>query len=175
MQDAEQAVAYFKRNYTKYRIDTGRIILAGNSAGGMIALQAVYSSRSELAALAGDSGTAYLPKVYNPQKIAAVVNFWGSIFDINWLQNADVPIVSVHGRLDQTVPIEHVRSPFYGSLSIHEKADSLHIPNQLKVYDWFSHELQRHFNPFWTGSATKKRWMEAGQYAADFLYGALKL
>jgi hypothetical protein len=31
--------------------------------------------------------------------------------------------------------------------------------------------LQRHFNPiFPAGKATQERWLEAGQFTADFLY-----
>ncbi len=61
----------------------------------------------------------------------------------------------------------------YGSFAIHHVADSLLIPNQLKTYDDYSHELQKHFNPFFVSGATKKRWLEAGQFAANFLYREL--
>ncbi|MDR3716923.1 MAG: alpha/beta hydrolase [Puia sp.] len=195
VQDARQAIAFFKENYAKFRIDTGRIVLAGNSAGGMIALQAVYSSNADLAKLAGNTGAG--PAIlrpgtlrpgkpgprepaqpafadpYNPGNVAAVVNFWGGIFRTGWLANARVPIVSVHGEKDGIVPYDHKGFPLYGSLAIHLKADSLHIPNSLKTYADYSHELQKHFNPFFVSDATEKRWLEAGQFAADFLYTQL--
>jgi hypothetical protein len=79
----------------------------------------------------------------------------------------------VHGSNDHIVHIDHRHSPFYGSESIHIQADSLHIPNQIKVFKGFGHELQRHFNPFNKSDAVKRRWLEAGQFAADFLYGVL--
>jgi hypothetical protein len=106
-------------------------------------------------------------------KIAAVINFWGAIFDLDWLKNARVPIVSVLGNKDNIMPPTHKSAPLYGGIDIHEKADALGIPNQLKVFDGYSHELQKNFNPFFSSKATQKRWLEAGQFAADFLYKSL--
>lgn len=171
VEDARQAIRYFKDNAKKFRIDTNHIILAGNSAGAMIALQAAYSTPAELAKLADDS-TLNL-KEADPGKIACVINFWGAMFDIDWLKNAKVPIVSVHGRNDNTVPATQKGSNFYGSLPIHKEADTLHIPNKLKIYNGYSHELERVFTPFYASRAAKQRWLEAGQFAADFLYETL--
>lgn len=61
----------------------------------------------------------------------------------------------------------------YGSMAIHRTADSLHIPNQVKIYDNYAHELQKHFNPLFAGPGAKKRWAEAGAFAAAFLYDQL--
>lgn len=171
VEDARQAIRYFKDNARKFRIDTNQIILAGNSAGAMIALQAAYSTPAELAKLAEDS-TLNLREP-DPGKIACVINFWGAMFDIDWLKNAKVPIVSVHGRNDNTVPVTKKGSNFYGSLPIHKEADTLHIPNKLKIYYGYSHELERVFTPFYASRAAKQRWLEAGQFAADFLYETL--
>jgi acetyl esterase/lipase len=170
VQDVEEAVAFFKKNHARFRIDTNRIILAGNSAGGMIALQAVYSSHKELAHIAQlpEEG---LSSIHNPAHIAAVINLWGALFKIDWLQHAKVPIFSACGDKDGIVPPNHKDSSLYGSIAIHEKANALHIPNELKIFPGYSHELQKHFNPlFAPGAATKKRWLEAGQSAADFLF-----
>lgn len=99
VEDVHKAIRFFKQHCSQFRIDTNRIIVGGNSAGGMIALQAVYSSAAELAQLAhmGDSTSAAAHR-HNPEHIAAVINYWGAIFDLQWLQNARVPIVSVHGK-----------------------------------------------------------------------------
>lgn len=176
VEDAREAVAYFKAHYKTWNIDTNRIILGGNSAGGIIALQAAYSRPADLAKLVGD--TAQSPpgtnsdgvSVSSPGGVAAVINFWGAMFETDWLNNARVPIVSVHGGNDHIVRTGRKGEHFFGSLSIHAKADSLSIPNRVKIYDGYSHELQKHFNPFFTGRGTKKRWQEAGRFAADFLY-----
>jgi len=174
VEDLNKAIQYFKDHCSGYRIDTNFIILGGNSAGGMIALQAVYGSGAEIATLihSGDS-TSPAARLHNPYRVAGIINYWGALFDPGWLGNAHVPIVSVHGKRDRVVAIDNNKSGLYGSMAIHRAANSLHIPNALKVYDNYSHELQRHFNPFFAGGGTKKRWLEAGQFAADFLYQQL--
>src|ERR1700761_7343716 len=93
VQDAKSAMVYFKKHYKEYNIDPDKIILAGNSAGGMIALQAAYSTNDELAVFAGISSTT--PGKNELPKIAGVVNLWGGIFDLDWLKNAKVPVVNI--------------------------------------------------------------------------------
>jgi len=172
VEDASIAIQFFKQHSGVYRIDTNRIIIAGNSAGGMIALQSVYSSRADMAKLIhrGDTGQ---PSAYNPHHIAAVINFWGALFKADWLTNASVPIVSAHGSGDRVVPCGDKKPPLIGSCAIQLLADSLHIPNNLKIFEGYGHELQKHFNPLFAGHAAKKRWLTAGQFAADFLYTRL--
>ncbi len=174
VEDINEALRFFKAHYKEYRIDTNKIILGGNSAGGMIALQAVYSSQAEMAMLihAGDS-TSEGADIHNPQHIAAVISYWGALFNINWLQNARVPIVSVHGNKDRVVPYDDKKPPLYGSLAVHRMADSLQIPNAVKIFEGYAHELQKHFNPLYEGSAARKRWRQAGAFTADFLYQQL--
>jgi hypothetical protein len=121
----------------------------------------------------GRPDSALASHAIEPGGVAAVVNFWGGIFDPDWLGNARVPIVSVHGRLDNIVPYDHRGFPLYGSAAIHRVADSLGIPNRLKTYDEYSHELQRRFNPVIASRLTQKRWLEAAQFAVDFLYEEL--
>jgi dienelactone hydrolase len=168
VQDARIAVAYFRKNAAKYHIDPNKIILAGNSAGGVAALQAVYSTNQELGELANipetniKAGTPYQP-------VAAVVSYWGAMFNTDWLKNNNVPIVCVHGTRDRIVKATG-NALFNGSIPIHQAADKLHIPNTLKLYDGYGHELHRHFNPFFAGAATRKRWNTAAQFTADYLY-----
>src|SRR6185437_3457164 len=180
LHDIRDAVAYFKTGAAGWNIDTTRIILAGNSAGGILALQAVYSNDTELeklpptkeAATPGWDARA-LSRDVNTMGIAAIVNYWGGIFDTLWLRQARVPIVSVHGNRDKIVPYDHKDYPLFGSLPIHRVADALGIPNTLKTFNGYSHEQQKHFFPLIAGHGTKKRWREAGQFTADFLYTTL--
>ncbi|MDB5209952.1 MAG: hypothetical protein JWQ30_779 [Sediminibacterium sp.] len=140
----------------------------------MIALQTVYSSDAELAASAQMPGADQLSTLHNSAGISAVINFWGGLYDIDWLKNTKVPVFSAYGTEDKVVPIDRKDTSLYGSISIHKKATELHIPNGIKAFEGYSHELQKHFNPiFDPGSATKQRWREAGQAAADFLYKEL--
>jgi acetyl esterase/lipase len=172
IEDLRAALQFLKNNYRQYRIDTNRIVLAGNSAGSMIALQACYSNTSALLKLISHTDSTTIYPLHNPIKIAAIINFWGALFDINWLENSDVPVVSVHGSKDRVVPFAG-NGPLFGTAAIHKRADLLHITNDLKIYAGYGHELQKHFIPFFAGSKVKRRWLEAGQFAADFLYKAL--
>ena len=169
--DVKMAVDYFRKNAAKYRIDPNRIILGGNSAGGMIALQAVYSSSAEMADLIHMPLTNSGKLAYHSIPIAAIINFWGALFDTSWLKNDRTPIVSVHGSKDHIVRADYKPGvPLYGSIAVHRAADALGIRNNLKIYQGYGHELQKHFNPLWSGGKTKKRWREAGNFAAAFLY-----
>jgi dienelactone hydrolase len=172
VQDVKTAVEYFKKNASLYHIDPDKIILAGNSAGGIIALQAAYSSNEELAALAKlPEDAATVNKPHERVKVIAVINFWGAIYNLNWLKNTRVPIVSVLGSNDNIVPPTHKSAPLFGGKDIHQKADELSIPNDLDVFEGYSHELQKRFNPFFSGGkGTQQRWLDAGQFAADFLF-----
>lgn len=169
--DLKKAIAYFKANASRYHLDTTKIILAGNSAGGMMALQAAYCNPADLKKMGQVNDPAI--QIEGRVKAAAVINFWGALFDIHFLNNARVPIVSVHGSNDGNVPLTEktdARGGIYGSMAIHHRADELHIPNTIKVYEGYAHQLQKHFNPFFANKDTQERWAEAGQFAADFLY-----
>lgn len=170
IRDLSLAIAYFKTNCSNLRIDTNHIILAGNSAGGMVALHAVYSSPSQLASMYSKTYNGTLPNINFISGISAVVNFWGAIFDTSWLQNASVPMVSIHGTEDNIVPFKHRDKPMYGSYLVHWQAEAMGIPNRLKAYEGLRHELQKRFNPLFVGCKTKSRWRDAADFAADFLY-----
>ncbi len=171
VEDAMQVMAFFRKNAALYRLDTSRFFLAGNSAGAMIALQAVYSSLSDLKGLAGTPDSPEFTRKENTCQVAGIISFWGSIFDSAWMKNARVPMVFVHGSRDRVVPLDQKPGiAMYGSLAIHRWADSLGIPNRLKIVAGRGHELQKHFNPLWSGISAKRRQLEAGQFAADFLY-----
>jgi poly(3-hydroxybutyrate) depolymerase len=170
MDDLNHLVAWSKQHAKKLGIDTNRIILAGNSAGGMIALQSAYSSLNNMAILAKRSDSLTASKIVNQNNAAAVINFWGAVFDSTWLKNENVPIVSAHGTLDRVVPFDHLIVPVYGSAVIHRQAGLFKIPNSLKAYQGYTHELQLPFHPIFYSKKAKNRWLEAGQFAADFLF-----
>jgi len=174
VQDAKAAVLYFKERHKEYGIDPDRIILAGNSAGGIVALQTAYSTNVELAAIAKLPDTVAGAKEKGLFKVSAVINLWGGIFDLRWMKNARVPVANILGSRDGVVPPTHKSAPLYGGVDIHSEADALHIPNKLKIFEGYSHELEKHFDPFFAaGKGTQKRWLEAGQFAADFLYDSI--
>lgn len=168
--DIRLAIRYFKNHADELKIDTNKIILGGNSAGAFISLQSVYSNRADLVNVLDSNKAIANTGNYNPDGIAGIINFWGALFNGEWLQRASVPIVSVCGARDKIVPPGAGKYGFFGCIAIHGKADSLHITNDIKVYDGYGHELQRHFNPFFRSNATKKRWKDAAGFSAAFLY-----
>ncbi len=168
VQDARTAIAYFRQNAAHYNIDPDKIIIGGISAGAITALQAVYSTNEQLGEIA-HIPEAQIKKALPYQPVSAVISYWGAIFNLEWLGNNNVPIVCVHGTKDRIVQATG-KSSFYGSIPIHAEADKRHIPNTLKLYEGYGHELQRHFNPLFAGPGTHKRWRDAGQFTTDFLY-----
>jgi len=170
--DARQSVRYFREHAKQFLIDPGRIILAGNSAGAMIALQAAFSDNRELA----DSLRIKNPKPFGdydagPEKIYGVINFWGGIYNINWLKNAPAIVVSVYGSNDRVVKPGFNKGT-YGGQAIEAKLKVLNRKSALKVFEGNGHELHRHFNPLplHPGKAgIKRRWLEAAKFAADYL------
>ncbi|MGN6354174.1 MAG: carboxylesterase family protein, partial [Parafilimonas sp.] len=48
IKDVNNAIAFFKANASAFNIDTNKIILGGNSAGAVIALQTVYSNAADV-------------------------------------------------------------------------------------------------------------------------------
>ena len=168
--DLQLAVNYFKSKASELNIDTNKIILGGNSAGALIALQSVFSNRADLQNVIDSNKTIANTGTYNAMNIAAVINFWGALFDKDWLSRANIPFVSVCGSNDKLIPVDTKGVAFFGSVAIHKKADALHIPNEIKVYEGYGHELQKHFNPFFRSGATKRRWKEAADFSARFLY-----
>lgn len=171
LEDLQLAIRYFKQNWAEYSIDTNRIILAGNSAGGMMALHAVYPSRYELGLFTKKDNPSGLSKSYNPENIYAVINYWGAIYDTVWLKNTKVPVMNIHGGKDRVVPNAENKGPLYGSEIIHRNAVFLGIPTEILVYKEFGHELHRHFNPLGAGGKARKRWREATVQAVAFLNG----
>ena len=81
IEDINQAITFFKKNHLLYKIDTNRIILAGNSAGGMIALQYVYSNPA-LMQQTGQAGIEKTLPAFNPAHIKTVINVWGAVFNL---------------------------------------------------------------------------------------------
>lgn len=115
VQDARAAVRYFRKdaaNGNTYKIDTNHIYMAGVSAGGFVALQLAYLDQvaeipagvnmngpSILGGLEGNSG--------NPgysSKVKAIINIAGAIGDTAWINQGDIPCLSLHGTNDATVP-----------------------------------------------------------------------
>jgi predicted peptidase len=146
--DAKAAVRFFRKNAELYGIDTTKIYIIGGSAGSMTALNVAYLDEKELpqylngkkmGTLEGNSGNSgYSSKVHG------IINCWGAMIDVNWLNNEDIPIYSIHGTGDKTVPYDDSYDYHgfkFGSKIIHEKAISLNISSGLRLFENAGHNI----------------------------------
>ncbi len=157
-QDFNAAVRYFRANATTYGIDPDYVFGGGASAGAISAINAAYLDESERGTSADFDATYNFPDLgcldcsgnahTNDSKPNAVVNLWGAIRDVLWIDAGDAPIISFHGTADETVNI-NTASPFNypifpalsGSNLIHARTDALGITNELNVFQGGGHEL----------------------------------
>jgi acetyl esterase/lipase len=122
--DVLHAAQWFHKNAGKYHVDTNRIVVTGDSAGGHLALMVAMTPRSA--------------RLGPPAKVAAVVNFYGITdvadqlegphmqkYAVTWVPEQEgrrelakrvspmtyvrkdlPPILTLHGDVDKTVPYE---------------------------------------------------------------------
>lgn len=134
-------------------IDTDKIYAGGVSAGAFGALHAAYLDRIEeippafqhvikdIGGIEGNSG--------NPgfsSDVAGVVNLCGALGEADWMEVGDVPLVSMHGDEDGTVPYDSdtiraldVNYPVDGSAAIHRHADTIGIKNAFYTFKGADH------------------------------------
>lgn len=91
--DCKAAIRWLRSQAASLRIDGDRIASLGSSAGAYTVLEAAYVPGE------GTSGNPGFPS-----NVAAVVDQWGALVDLNELQTGEVPVCIVHGTNDNTVP-----------------------------------------------------------------------
>jgi len=157
--DARAAVRFFRKSVVEsenpYGIDPERILMGGVSAGGFIALHHAYvNQEDEIPAeidqtapgmgggLEGESGNlGYVSDVMG------IFNIAGALRTVDWMAPGDVPVVSVHGDADQTVPygtdiITLTGIPIIevdGSATVHMATENLGIENCLLTLPGLDH------------------------------------
>ena len=147
--DLKAAIRYFRMNdslYDDFGVDTSRIYAGGSSAGAIASVNTAYlNEESEIPELVIDfvnesGGLEGLSG--NPgfdSHFYGIVNLCGAIGDTNWIENNDIPIVSVHGDEDTVVPYADdlvtlfgINLQVYGSYSIHQTM--IDLGNQSALY-----------------------------------------
>jgi poly(3-hydroxybutyrate) depolymerase len=160
VQDARAAVRYFRKNVVEsgntYKIDTSNIYMAGVSAGGFVALQLAYLDQaSEIPSfvnmtnnglaggIEGESGN-----LGYSSKVKAIINIAGAIGDTSWIQAGDIPVLSLHGTADATVPFDtdiiSLAGLFpimtvHGSNSVHLRANNVGLTNCFEIQEGANH------------------------------------
>lgn len=110
VQDINAAVRYVRKNADNLGIDPNRIYLVGNSAGAILSLENVYTSKD-------NDFPTYIQKkdapdlgslnVYGEQGVDSrangVVALWGAVHSPNIIGENKTPVLLVHGTDDETV------------------------------------------------------------------------
>ncbi|MCB9169325.1 MAG: carboxylesterase family protein [Flavobacteriales bacterium] len=157
--DMRACVRYLRRSVAElgdpYRIDTGRIIQGGISAGAISAIHATYLDKSseippilygDTADLGGIEGNSGNPGYSSA--VAACFSFSGAIGDTSWIEAGDVPLCSLHEVGDQVVPYGTQEVSVFGiptglvasgSHDIHLRMDHIGVPNCFLSYPGSDH------------------------------------
>lgn len=153
-QDMRAAVRFFRRDAATtrtYRAHPDFIYAAGSSAGAFMALQTAYLDKDAevpaylgLAALGGLEGNSGNPGYSS--RVRGVINLCGALGRPWWMEAGDVPLVSVHGTNDATVPYGAglvggglPPQKVYGSAVLHTRATAVGIVNQLYTFKRAGH------------------------------------
>lgn len=130
MQDGRALVRFLRKDAAtdnRYRLDPDRIAMGGSSSGAYVGIHVAYLNRPEeldnpkFKTQAGapfvDTTTADMGRGSGPNAfegggghygyssaIQAVINLGGAIGDTSFIQNEDIPVISMHGVQDPTTP-----------------------------------------------------------------------
>ena len=144
VEDVKLWIDFIKKNANRLSIDTTKIFLAGESAGGTIALNAAYtlkdSSISAVANLYGITSTEFqneelLESSIDIQQILNDYRGINSLKSISPIEQCNVhaiPTISIHGKCDKIVHWKHAQE-----LAI--SLNAREIENQLVLLSWSPH------------------------------------
>ncbi len=149
--DLKAAIRYFNMNdelYDDYGIDVNRIYVGGYSAGAVTTINAAYLNEYEeipsflyddyeqIGGFEGFSGN----EGYN-SNFHGIVNLSGAVGNKDWIIENDIPIVSMHGNQDDTVPYDDNLVTLFGlniivdgSYVIHQRMLELGNYSSLHTY-----------------------------------------
>jgi acetyl esterase/lipase len=148
VEDSMCALRFINNQAKTYNVDTSKIVVTGESAGGHLAL--AVGMIPESVGLAGECAGAALPRV------AAVINWFGvadvgdvvygehranaatqwmaalpnrediakRVSPLTYVRSGLPPIMTIHGDKDTTVPYEH-------GVRLHAELAKVNVPNQL--------------------------------------------
>ncbi|WP_462254649.1 alpha/beta hydrolase [Ferruginibacter sp.] len=148
MQDARFAIRFAKQNANLAKIDTNKIFMAGLSNGACQTLHVAYLDDDELQISplkildtlgSVDFANAFTPN--NTGKITAGIAISSWIWNIDWIEAGDPPMLFIHSSMDNYAPItegtDWVYGLFYlwGPQAIVQRLNQLGIATDLKVID----------------------------------------
>ncbi|MEL6594247.1 MAG: alpha/beta hydrolase, partial [Bacteroidota bacterium] len=138
-QDARAAMRYIVHNAAQLNIDTAWLFIGGSSAGAITAINTVYADESEWEqALPGivnqygalDSSGNNLTESFD---IKGVFNNWGAALRATYQPEEMRPMISFHGDMDPTVPIDSSAEGLFGSRVLHNALLAQGVCSDLSV------------------------------------------
>tara|TARA_B110001454_G_scaffold211860_1_gene228005 strand:+ start:142 stop:1275 length:1134 start_codon:yes stop_codon:yes gene_type:complete len=152
MHDVKAAIRYFRMmdesSPELYHVDPDRIFVGGVSAGAIAAVNVGYLNYIEeipsflideydsLGGLEGNSGNEGYDSSFH-----GIVNLCGAVGDASWIEEGDIPIVSMHGDQDDVIPYDENLVTLFGldiqvdgSYIIHETMLNLGNYSALHTY-----------------------------------------
>lgn len=132
------ATCYIVEHASDFGIDPNNLVLAGSSAGAIIALQSEYElcNRTKLASV--------LPAGF---KYAGVISFSGAIFSSHGrvkYADAPAPQLLLHGTDDRVVTYKQIkvfRLGLFGSSKIVKRLDKFGYPYEIVRYKDHTHDI----------------------------------
>ncbi len=189
--DGRAAVRYFRKNArvggNTYGIDTNHIYFVGVSAGGFIALHLAYLNQlSDFPNYIDTTGvtvgtTTGQPGIHGgleglsgnpgyPSNVNAIINICGAIADTNMMHTGNIPVLSFHGNMDNTVPYGYAEIVLagtfplikvYGSSMVNRRATHLGIPNCMETWLGQDHVPETTKPAYYDSTITISRtWLE---------------
>ncbi len=148
-QDLKAAIRFARANATTFKINSNKIFIMGNSAGGATCMNVAYVDNNEVPAeidqttwgnIEGNSGSPGFSSIAN-----AVISLWGNIGDTSWISQNNIPVGLLHSIYDPVAPYFSGYNPStatnsYGGYSINQRAKNLNIKTELKTYYYQGHD-----------------------------------
>ena len=147
MQDAKQAIRYFKNLASTYKLDTTKVCIGGESAGAITAMMASYiDKQTEMNTYPMAVPNNVIGSIANSNignGVNATLCLCGWILDTNAIETPnDSPILWIHGSYDTFIPINL-------SFDIVLRASNIGLPIQTKVFNGGIHCPWYYGNPNW--------------------------
>lgn len=162
MQDCAMSVRFLKSHSSEYGIDTTRMAVVGESAGGYLAGLYAYTCNTDI------FKTSEWPGATNKVSCGVLwypaTDFWPYNM-IDYISPDDIPTISIHGDKDGIVPIDE-------SHRIQNKCREKGLDFQLYIIEGAQHGF---FDDSWSFNDANRKYMEqAIGITIDFLNKKLK-
>lgn len=153
VQDLRAAIRYFRKSASEdnqYNIDPDNIFLGGFGTGAFLALQ-TYITEDDISAVDLETVNSYggfegenRGNAGFPSSFKAIVAMAGAVYDLNWIDDNEVPVCCVHATGDQEVAFGAGTSrnglTTYGSSLIIDRATELGLYNKLIAIESNRHD-----------------------------------